>query len=259
MSEFYLTLPSNSSMEYYPENTLTSFTTRLPNSISLEGDWDVGLVEIQYPHNWYNIPEDIQKRTFTLKISENRTNQINTHFSIDKGYYPTITHVVDTIAKKINNATNQTTQQIIMTYDEITGKVKGSFEYDLNLKTSNHIQKMLGLDNPSLNMERGREWEASYEADLDPMDSLYVYCDILEPRVVGDTLAPLVRIVPVEGKHGDLITRIYENVHYIRVQKKNFQTVEINIRDRTGKKVSFEPGTLNITLHFRRRKRLSTL
>ena len=172
MSEFYLTLPSNSSMEYYPENTLTSFTTRLPNSISLEGDWDVGLVEIQYPHNWYNIPEDMQKRTFTLKISENRTNQINTHFSIDKGYYPTITHVVDTIAKKINNATNQTTQQIIMTYDEITGKVKGLFEYDLNLKISNHIQKMLGLDNPSLNMERGREWEASYEADLDPMDSL---------------------------------------------------------------------------------------
>ena len=77
MSEFYLTLPSNSSMKYYPENTLTSFTTRLPNSIRLEGDWDVGLVEIQYPHNWYNIPEDIQKRSFSVRISENRSNQIN--------------------------------------------------------------------------------------------------------------------------------------------------------------------------------------
>ena len=175
MSEFYLTLPSNSSMEYYPENTLTSFTTRLPNSIRLEGDWDVGLVEIQYPHNWYNIPEDMQKRSFSVKISENRNNEINTSFSIDKGYYPTITHVIDAIAKKINNCTNETTQKMIMTYDEITGKVKGSFEYDLHLKTSNHIQRMLGLNEPSLNMILGRDWEASYEADLDPMDSLYIY------------------------------------------------------------------------------------
>ena len=259
MSEFYLTLPSNSSVEYYPENTLTSFTTRLPNSIHLEGDWDVGLVEIQYPHNWYNIPEDIQKRSFSVRISANRSNQTNASFSIDKGYYPTMSHVIDAITRKINNATNETTQKMRMEYDEITGKVNGSFEYDLQLSTSNHMQRMLGLNSQSLTMIRSRDWQATYGADLDPMDSLYVYCDVLEPRVVGDTLAPLLRIVPVEGKHGDLITRIYENVHYIRVQKKNFQTVEINIRDRTGKKVSFEPGTLNVTLHFRRRKRLSTL
>ena len=260
MSEFYLTLPSNSSVEYYPENTLTSFTTRLPNSIHLEGDWDVGLVEIQYPHNWYNIPEDLPKRTFSVRIRENRSNEINSSFSIAKGYYPTMTHVVNTIAKKINDCTNKTTQnQITMEYDEITGKVSGLFEYDLQVRISDHMQRMLGLNNSSLMMTRGREWQAPYGADLDPMDSLYVYCDVLEPRVVGDTLAPLLRIVPVAGKHGDLITRIYENVHYIRVQKKNFQTIEINIRDRTGKKVSFEPGTLNVTLHFRRRKRLSTL
>jgi len=46
MSRFCLTLPSNSSMKYYPENTVAQFTTKLNNVIELEVDWEVGLAEI---------------------------------------------------------------------------------------------------------------------------------------------------------------------------------------------------------------------
>jgi hypothetical protein len=52
---FYLTLPSNSSMDYFPNNTLASFTTRLPEMLDLDGSWEIGLAEIQYPHSWYNV------------------------------------------------------------------------------------------------------------------------------------------------------------------------------------------------------------
>ena len=55
MSHFYLTLPSNSSEKYYPNNTLTHFITKLHNDVSLEGEWEVGLVDIMYPRNWYNV------------------------------------------------------------------------------------------------------------------------------------------------------------------------------------------------------------
>ncbi len=58
-TEFQLTLPSNSSVEYYPNNKATDFTTKLQTSISLEGEWEAALIDIQYPHNWYNIPEDV--------------------------------------------------------------------------------------------------------------------------------------------------------------------------------------------------------
>ncbi len=34
------------------------------------------------------------------------------------------------------------------------------------------------------------------------LDSLYVYSSIVEPRIVGDKIAPLLRIVPITGKHG---------------------------------------------------------
>ena len=83
---------------------------------------------------------------------------------------------------------------------------------------------------------------------MDPCDLLFMYCDVLEPSVVRDSWVSLLKIVPVEGKHGELVTRIFENVHFIRVQWKNYQTGEIYIRDRTGKQVEFEHGTVYVTL-----------
>src|SRR3989442_1407967 len=55
MSHFYLTLPSNSSEKYYPDNTLAHFTTKLHNDVTLTGEWEVALAEIMYPRNWYNV------------------------------------------------------------------------------------------------------------------------------------------------------------------------------------------------------------
>ena len=58
MSRFYLTLPSNSSMKYYPENTVAQFTTKLNNMIELDGDWEVGLAEISVPSKVENAFND---------------------------------------------------------------------------------------------------------------------------------------------------------------------------------------------------------
>src|SRR6218665_2040231 len=46
MAHFYLTLPCNSSLRYFPNNAITRYTTRLESVISLSGDWEVGLVEM---------------------------------------------------------------------------------------------------------------------------------------------------------------------------------------------------------------------
>ncbi len=53
--QFYLTLPSNSSMEYFPGNTLTNFKTKLAQPIELTGEWEVALSEFQYSRSWYNL------------------------------------------------------------------------------------------------------------------------------------------------------------------------------------------------------------
>ena len=41
-------------MNYFPNNTLTHYTTKFPKITDLDGAWEIGLAEIHYPHSWYN-------------------------------------------------------------------------------------------------------------------------------------------------------------------------------------------------------------
>ena len=47
--DFYVSLPSNSSQPFFPENKPSSYKTKLAREIRLEGQWEVGLTEISYP------------------------------------------------------------------------------------------------------------------------------------------------------------------------------------------------------------------
>ena len=57
---FYLTLPSNSSLDQYPDNGPNHFYTKLQRPIDLSGkNFEVGLAEIQFPNTWSNLPPDL--------------------------------------------------------------------------------------------------------------------------------------------------------------------------------------------------------
>ena len=79
MNHFYVTLPSDSSIKYYPNNTVAHFTTKLPHRIRLDGDYEVGLAEFIYPHSWFNFSKGLSahfKNTFTdvKKLKKLKTN-----------------------------------------------------------------------------------------------------------------------------------------------------------------------------------------
>jgi len=65
---FYLTLPSNSSMNYYPLNTVARHTSKLSQVIELEGDWEVALAEITVPSPLPNVTRDTH--CFTLRSTD---------------------------------------------------------------------------------------------------------------------------------------------------------------------------------------------
>jgi len=54
---FYVTLPSNSSMDCYPDNSVARFTTKLNGVIELEADWEVRLTEISCPSDIENVSD----------------------------------------------------------------------------------------------------------------------------------------------------------------------------------------------------------
>lgn len=70
-SDFYITLPSNSSMEHFPENTQSCFRTKLSAPLVLVGnDWEVGLTEIFIPKTWYNVDGHNSAYSVTLDVEE---------------------------------------------------------------------------------------------------------------------------------------------------------------------------------------------
>ena len=73
-------------------------------------------------------------------------------------------------------------------------------------------------------------------------ESLCVYTNVVEPRVVGDSLVPLLRIVPLSGRQGNTVSQIFQKTQYVPVLCKEFGTIEIDIRDDTGRPVPFERG-----------------
>ena len=57
-------------------------------------------------------------------------------------------------------------------------------------------------------------------------ESIYVYSSIVEPRIVGDKIAPLLRIVPITGRHGEMVTAHFDHVQHIPVLSREFGIVE---------------------------------
>ena len=94
--------------------------------------------------------------------------------------------------------------------------------------------------------------------DLKPFYSLFIYTNIIEYHTVGDTRAPLLRIVNVDGEYGETVTKIYDSPHYMPLKHKLLHMIEIDIRDGTGQPIPFVSGRVIVKRHFRR-KRLSYL
>ena len=76
---FYVTLPSNASMDIYPENTMTRYTTKLKTPLQLEGKFQVGLAEIMYPVNWKYRKDEIITST-SINAGKKKDSKFTVHF-----------------------------------------------------------------------------------------------------------------------------------------------------------------------------------
>ena len=111
-SEFYVTLPSNSFMEYFPDNRTSNFVTKLSRTLQLDGEWEVGLAEIDYPHTWYNICEE--KNSGEIYAPDNLYLVFKTvEYSIQPGYYEKVQDVIDALYK----AGLDSLTDVVLSYD----------------------------------------------------------------------------------------------------------------------------------------------
>lgn len=56
---FYVTLPSNASLNVFKNNTSSSFREDLAQYLHLDGPWEVAVTKTSYPYTWFNLPNDM--------------------------------------------------------------------------------------------------------------------------------------------------------------------------------------------------------
>lgn len=251
---FYLTLLSNSSMEYFPENKTTMFSTKLPKSLILEGEWYVGIVEIQYPCTMYTVREKenvIYTSQWVLMPNELKHSLVHNRKRIPAMNYDSIQQIIAALNKN-------TDLQITFHYNEITKQVSVvclDSTVDV-LKLSTKLCLQLGFE-PNTNLISNKNGTYPSNLKLGLPSQLFIYCDIIEPQIVGDVMAPLLRIVPLDPSvyvYGANKMHIFSPPHYVPVMRREFDVIEIDIRTSTGRKVPFQFGTTCIKVHFKKIK-----
>ena len=246
---FYLTLPSNASLDVFPDNKTTEYHVQLPQSIDLEGDWETGVYSISYPYTWYTLRDVNADTHFYCDEGSGLFSTVK----MDYGFYTSmqefITDINKAIKKKFSN------DNIYFTYSTKTGKVTCHLtQPGRKVFVARRISLVLGYAGKEtiIDVAKGAAQESPHVANLSFFSSIFTYCNIVQAQVVGDVNARLIKTIPVEGTYGDTITRTFTNIQYVPVETRSFEDVEIVLRTDTGDPVPFERGKAVITLHFRK-------
>lgn len=263
MSGFFITLVSNSSMNIFPENKTSSFTVLLPEKISLKGDWCVAVAEIHYNYNFFNVNDQNNKIKLIDNVVDMNTNEISSdegddtihELQVTSGYYNTVKDLIDTVNAQISPYLHKS--HSLLSIDKFTNRTrvhKGDVSNKVgHIYLDGRLAMQLGF-NPSTDI---------LHTDISPHignvcfgvpDQMFIYTDIIDPTFIGHEKAYVIKVVNTEAKKykfGDACYKEYTHMHYMRVQKRDFDSISVDIRDYTGEFMPFQHGVLMIKLHFK--------
>lgn len=243
---FNVTLTSNVRIGGSDTNTNAHFITKLAKTLKLHSSqWEVGLLDIQYPASWRNVEDG-------YVVVTNTKDGVKRKCEIRSGRYASMGELLSEI------------NRILINYD--LEKVV-SFYYD---SLRNETFLMLREQEHSVMMSRDVAWVLGFEPDVEyaaeinrsqnPPDinagftSLYVYSSVVSPRHVGDSLVPLLRTVPItESERNSTVFFEFSNVQYSPVSNTSTDLIEVDIRRDDGERVSFRSGKVVLTVRFRPR------
>jgi len=255
-NHFHLTLPSNASMDIFPDNTAAQYVTKLPKRLELNGDWTVSLKEISMPLTFINIESDVYKFQLRRRLDAEAEPE---EMALPVGYYPSVSDII----LKLNELTNPYGIAFRLSV------VRGNNNNNNNNANNRKIKITVGdtyIFRPNeelaaLLKTRPRDHRKGEHMTREfmrlpaakPINILYVYCDILENVIVGDVTAPLLRIVEVRlNLKRAIMHTIINTPLFVPIQKKSFDTIEIWIMTETGETAPFGDGKSHIVLEFKK-------
>ena len=146
----------------------------------------------------------------------------------------------------------------IFMYFTILDDNKFKFKLQANVKTvtfDHLLTKTLGLSKQLYTNQSNLLFTSDKELKLvKEYQQMYIYANIIEPIIVGDNYAPLLKVIWLQkAKDGTVMSASVQNLMYLPVSSNCINNIEFNVRDDLGDFIKF-PKYLNtnITLHFRK-------
>jgi hypothetical protein len=237
----------------FPLNIIADYTTRLANPIYLEGFWEVGLVEIIYPTSILNdISGEISIRS--ILDSGKQTERYGEPVGFNLPYDPDETF--SSLKNKIMRFYDA--RRISIRFDENDkSKMTRIFftpgtVHEIRLEP--RLASVLGF--PTFlytNLDYAREIKSNLPEQYVEIGELFLYTDIISHEYIGDVKAKVLRIVGMDSSTNKQVSKLYDNPHYVPLERNNIDTVQIQIKDKTGRIVRFKSGTVIVKLHFRKK------
>jgi len=243
-------------MNYSPCNTASTFTTKLNETIELDGSWVVGLLEITISKCVENVTDgSYHYDVFTSDGTPTR------RVDLRSGSYDRPRELIQEMINAQRRVFNLEGNNWLINFRTVVAtkraalKINSNAENIMGLKFSEPLDNMLGFDSTQL-FRGNEEHKASQSIRLARnLQSAYVYCDVLEQVLVGDTKAPLLRIVsraPSDQIFDGVEHVTFNPVQYIPLQKKCFDTITVKLMTDEGTPMPFSPGKSIVVLEFRR-------
>jgi hypothetical protein len=241
---FYVTLPSNASPSVFPDNEAGHFFVKLPQTIDVSSHYEVGLVEIQMPNTFCMLREN---EVWLQYHSVKEGVDVNIFlFGLRQSHYQNIDLLINGIKKLLKKEVEDRKVEVI------TSDCNKGFKKVIVKVITPGIENAISDWLKTYTLVPGKVTENHTEEE--EVKTVFVYCDLVVARPVGDVMVPLLRTVPIVEKKPSSVFRIYDKPHYIPLTRFSFDTVEILLCNELGQTLPFISGTSVLTLHFRTRK-----
>lgn len=237
--DFYVTVRSMDSLDYFPNNTGSDFTVRLPYKLMLEGNWKVGVNEIWITKHWFNLTD----ASIQLAIDESEFEE----WYLLSGYYEDNLTFIHEINKLIDSVSKGSAK---LSLNQLNQKVSISTESGVKLKLSENICSLIGMEYGQI---INGEWLGEKIMDINAEHRMVAVCaDFTSEQLFSDNVANVVKMLDSSYQYyGEVI---HDNVlsNYVNVRKDTINTMHVKLTDLSGKVYKSQTGSSIIQFRFKR-------
>ena len=248
---FFVTLPSNASMDFY-DNVVSNYTTKLANPIKLDGDWVVGISKVLFRNSiqsslgFFTLFHNGKSQKLEMSCYDGDSiSQVFTDFNL---------HLADVLKKLPNEFSSPFSIEISdasIGYKNIKIIANESFSFSIG----GYLGDILHVPDSNFKYDKRNPFIGRIkDIEVNMNESMFIYTDIIEDQYVGDSRSKLLDTLSIKGKKDEVVTIELENPNYVNLNKSEISSINISLRDSTGELIHFTKfAKFIVKLHFKPR------